>query len=254
MSDEPVDPADTPTPDEPATSAGSVEQAETSSKVAEAGSADEEAVDEPRAERSLLYYIGLMLSAVLLIFVVGLALMLIIVPKVTGSIPLTVLTSSMEPGLPPGTLVIVKPIDPKDIVIGDVVTYQIESGVPGVITHRIIDIQTSSNGDRSFIFQGDNNDAPDEKPVLPVQIQGKVWYSIPYAGYLNSTVNGTNRSWIIPVIAGALFVYATYMIISGVYSAARVRRINAARRESGMPPLTKEEREALGKRTTAKRR
>lgn len=242
MSDTPVNAADSPEPEE-----------QPYAQPEEEGS-EEEPADEAPKERSLLYYLGLMLSAVLLLFVVGLALMLIVVPKVTGSIPLTVLTSSMEPGLPPGTLVIVKPIDPKDIVIGDIVTYQIESGVPGVITHRVIDIATSSNGDRTFIFQGDNNDAPDENPVLPVQIQGKVWYSIPYAGYLNSTVNGSNRSWIIPVIAGALFVYATYMIVSGIYSAYRVRRINAARRESGLPPLTKEERDALTRRKRVKRR
>jgi len=214
-----------------------------------------DADEKPTAkEKSLFYYIGLALSAVLLAFVVGLALLLIVVPKVSGSLPLTVLTSSMEPGLPPGTLIIVKPIDPDDIQVGDVVTYQIESGVPGVITHRVIDISSSSNGDRTFIFQGDNNGSPDEKPVLPVQIQGKVWYSVPYVGYLNSTVNGTNRSWIIPIIAGGLFVYATYMIISGVYSAHRVRKINATRRESGLPPLTKEERANLGKRKAVKRR
>ena len=243
MNDTPVNAADSPEHDEQPEEPGADEQL-----------AVEQEADEAPKERSLLYYIGLMLSAVLLLFVVGLALMLIVVPKVTGSIPLTVLTSSMEPGLPPGTLIIVKPIDPNDIVIGDVVTYQIESGVPGVITHRVIDIATSSNGDRTFTFQGDNNDAPDENAVLPVQIQGKVWYSIPYAGYLNSTVNGSNRSWIIPVLAGALFVYATFMIISGIYSAYRVRKINAARKESGLPPLTKEERADLGKRKAVKRR
>ena len=46
------------------------------------------------------------------------------------------LTSSMEPGLPPGTLVIVKPIDPVDVRIGTVITYQLESGKPTVVTHR----------------------------------------------------------------------------------------------------------------------
>jgi len=211
------------------------------------------ATDDPK-ERSLGYYIGVALSAVLLIIIVALALLLIIVPKVSGSIPLTVLTSSMEPSLPPGTLIIVKPIDPEDIVVGDVVTYQIESGVPGVITHRVIDVVISSTGDRTFIFQGDNNGSPDDLPVLPVQIQGKVWYSIPYMGFVNSTVNGSNRTWIIPVIAGALFVYSTYMIISGIYSANRTRKHNAARKAAGLPPLTKDERKQRAGRKVDKRR
>ncbi|MDY7558549.1 S26 family signal peptidase [Cryobacterium sp. 10C3] len=82
----------------------------------------------PTPEKSLLHYLGLAASGAILLLVVAIALLLIVVPKATGSTPLTVLTSSMEPTLPPGTLIIVRPVTPDEIRIGDVVTYQIRSG------------------------------------------------------------------------------------------------------------------------------
>ncbi|MEC5152078.1 signal peptidase I [Cryobacterium sp. GrIS_2_6] len=162
-------------------------------------------VDPP--EKSLLHYLGLAVSGAILLLVVALALLLIVVPKVTGSTPLIVLTSSMEPTLPPGTLIIVRPVTPDEIRIGDVVTYQIRSGEPGVITHRVTAISSSSEGGRTFTFKGDNNSVADADQVLPVQIQGRLWYSVPWVGWVNNAVNGQSRSWIVPIIAGLLFAY-----------------------------------------------
>ena len=173
----------------------------------------------PRAdtkEHGLLYYIGMGLSWGLLAFVALVAALVIVAPAVTGSTPYTILTSSMEPGLPPGTLVVVKPIDPDEIVMGTVLTYQLESGEPTVVTHRVVAIQgeTVADGERQFITKGDANSAADEKPVKEVQIRGAVWYSVPWIGWINNLVNGDMRAVIIPIIATGLFVYAGWMIVS----------------------------------------
>ena len=181
-----------------------------------------EAADAPR-ERGLLYYVGLGASAALLLAVVAMALVLIVVPKVAGATPLTVLTSSMEPLYPPGTLIYVLPVAPADIRLGDVITYQIESGKPAVISHRVIAINSPANGKRTFILKGDNNSIPDQAAVLPVQVRGRLWYSVPLLGWVNSALNGSKRSWIVDAIAVALFAYAAYMIISGIVSATRKR-------------------------------
>jgi signal peptidase len=183
--------------------------------------------------RGLVYYLGVGLSAGLLAFVLLLGVLVIVVPAATGSTPMTVLTSSMEPNYPPGTLIIVKPIDEQDIRIGDPITYQIESGKDAVVTHRVIGVTSSSDGTRAFTTQGDNNDVADAAPVTPVQIRGKVWYSVPWIGYVNTMVNGTNRGWIVPVLATGLFLYAGYMVASGVAGAAKKRRLAREReRES----------------------
>ena len=163
------------------------------------------------------------LSLAVLLLVIALAVVLIVIPKFTGSIPLTVLTSSMEPGFPPGTLIIVRPVEVDALVLGDVITYQMETGKRGVITHRIIAINSSA-GERTFVTKGDNNGVADADAVLEAQVQGRLWYSVPLIGYVNSAVNGSNRAWLIPVAASLLFAYAGYMILVGIVASLRRRR------------------------------
>ena len=172
-------------------------------------------------ERGFFYYVGFALSVALLIAVLFLGAILIVIPKLAGATPLTVLTTSMEPGLPPGTLIMVRPVEMSDIQVGDIITYQIRSGEPDVITHRVIGIQPVATGEMRLILQGDNNGAADELPVRKEQVQGKFWYSVPYAGFVNSWVNGTNRPWILPVIAGLFLAYAVWMIISGIFGRSK---------------------------------
>lgn len=181
----------------------------------------------PGKARGIIYYLGVGLSAGLLAFVILVGVMVIVVPAATGSTPMTVLTGSMEPTYPPGTLIIVKPIDAQDVRIGDPITYQITSGDDAVVTHRVISVSNSTNGDVSFTTKGDANGAADAAPVQPVQLKGKVWYSVPWIGYLNNLLNGQNRAWIIPVLATGLFLYAGYMVASGVTSSIRKKRAAA---------------------------
>lgn len=174
--------------------------------------------------KGIFYYLGMGISAGLFGLVLLVGALVIVLPAIVGALPLTVLTSSMEPGLPPGTLVVIKPIDTNEIVIGDIVTYQIESGKPGVVTHRVTGITNSSDGSRTFTLKGDNNDVADELAVLPVQVVGKLWYSVPWIGYVSNFVNGDSRSFLVPIIAVALFIYAGFMIMSGIITGARNRK------------------------------
>ncbi|TCU85422.1 signal peptidase [Curtobacterium sp. PhB25] len=170
-----------------------------------------------------MHAVVLGLSTGLLLLVAALAVVLIVVPKATGSMPLTVLTQSMEPTLPPGTLLVVRPTAVDDIEVGDVVTYQIVSGQPAVISHRVTSVSSSSNGARTFVLKGDNNAKADPDPVAAAQIRGVVWYSIPEIGVVNQLVNGS-RSWLIPTVAGVLLAYGGVMITIGTVTAARRRR------------------------------
>lgn len=188
-----------------------------------------EADTRPRgALGQLVRSAGVGLSVGILLLVIALAGVLLVVPKVSGSVPLTILTQSMEPTLPPGTLIVVRPVDTDDLQVGDVATYQIRSGEPAVITHRITAVASASDGTRSFTFQGDNNAEPDSKAVMPAQIQGEVWYSVPLVGWANQAVNGQARGWIIPAAAVALLAYAAVTILTGAVQARRQRRTSAA--------------------------
>ena len=88
-----------------------------------------------------------------------------------------VYTGSMEPAIPVGGVVVIKPVNPETLKIGDIICFQLLD--PPSITHRIINIT-----DQGFITKGDANDGPDLWTVKPENIIGKVEMTIPYVGYL----------------------------------------------------------------------
>lgn len=147
-------------------------------------------------------------AAGLVVAVLGLA---VVVPKVAGGSAYTILTGSMRPGMPPGTLVVDRPTPADQIRTGDVITYQLHSGEPAVVTHRVKAVGVTLNGKYSFIVQGDANNAPDPEPVMPVQIRGVRWYSIPYVAYPSLLVNGHVRE---VVVMGAVAVLIGYSLAS----------------------------------------
>jgi signal peptidase I len=156
----------------------------------------------------------------------------VLVPRLSGATPYTILTGSMRPHHPPGTLVVVKPIDADRIRIGDVVTYQLESGKAAVATHRVTDVIHNLGGETRFVTKGDANESPDVEQVRAVQIQGTLWYSIPYLGYASNLVTGAQRQLAVYLVATGLLGYAGCM-----YAAAfRDRRIPRVRAQEGRSP------------------
>jgi signal peptidase len=164
----------------------------------------------------------------LVILVAAVAVSLaVLVPRLAGATPYTVLSGSMRPGLPPGTLVVVRPVEPADLAIGDVITYQLESGDPEVVTHRVVAQGFDSDGDLLFLTRGDANDVADEKWVQPVQIKGELWYSVPYLGYASDLLTGHQRQTGVYLVAAGFFGYALLMFAE----AARGRRRREAESE-----------------------
>lgn len=155
--------------------------------------------------------VGLGIGAGLLALTVLLAIVAVLVPAVTGAQTYTVLTRSMEPGYPPGTYLVVRPTPIEDIAVGDVITYQLESGESAVVTHRVTSIELASDGERRLVTKGDNNAVADPEPVRPVQIRGVLWYAVPYLGWATG-LRGEDAAGVwIPVAAGLVFCYAAVM-------------------------------------------
>lgn len=175
-------------------------------------------------------------SWMLLLTIVALLVAMIGLPRVTGATPYTVLTGSMRPTMPPGSLVVTKPIEAGELKVGDAITYQIRSGEPEVVTHRIISLAQTLGGETLFTTQGDANPHPDEKPVKAAQIRGVVWYSIPFAGYLNSLLTGEQRIWAVGSAVVLLLGYAVFMGIGATMDARKaVRRSGSARDRVNAP-------------------
>lgn len=73
---------------------------------------------------------------------------------------LTVLTASMEPAIPAGSVVVVRPIPTSEVRVGDVVTFEAPVEARPVVTHRVIEVVEP--GARPVIrTKGDASDSPD---------------------------------------------------------------------------------------------
>lgn len=151
----------------------------------------------------------------------------VLVPRLAGATPYTVLTGSMRPHYPPGTLVVVRPVAPQDLRIGDVVSYQRRSGDPTVVTHRVTAVSTDLRGQVTYTTQGDANGTADRQPVRAVQIRGRLWYAVPYLGYADLVLSGRQREIAVLVAAGGLSGYAVLMFAAALRDRARRREAPA---------------------------
>lgn len=167
------------------------------------------------------------MSWTVILAVTALIALCVLIPRLTGGTPYAILTGSMKPTMSPGTLVVVKPVDAGDIGIGDVITYQIASGKPTVVTHRVVSTGTDGNGGRTFRTQGDANSAADLKPVRPVQIKGALVYEVPYLGYINRYITGKERHVAMIVVVSGLLLYAGFMFTSSARDRFRKSRHRA---------------------------
>lgn len=146
------------------------------------------------------------------VLILALAILVVGVPAVVGGIPLTVLSGSMQPMYQPRGLIVVRPTEASEIRVGDIITYQLHSGEPELVTHRVQQRSSAIGGETTFITKGDSNPAADENPVREVQVLGTVWYRIPWLGWVNNIITGNTRQWLIPLVAGGLFIYAAWNI------------------------------------------
>jgi signal peptidase len=164
--------------------------------------------------RTALHWVGRVVTWAVIFGGFAAIAVAVVIPRLAGATPYTILTGSMRPGLPPGTLVVVRPVNPADIRVGDVITYQVKSGDPTVATHRVV-AQGVNTSTGQFIFQtkGDANNAPDPEWVRPVQIKGRLWYAVPWLGRVGLLFTGQQHQWLVYGVAAALFGYAAYMVV-----------------------------------------
>ncbi len=129
--------------------------------------------------------VWLLAAAVLLAVIV-----VIVLPRATQGFAMTVLTGSMAPGIPVGAVVLVRPVDPNTLEVGDIATYRpTDAPAHARITHRVIEIDESGS-ERKFVFKGDANGERDFKPVPAEDVVGEVWFHVPYLGSVRDALHG----------------------------------------------------------------
>lgn len=117
-----------------------------------------------------------------------------------------VLTGSMEPAYPTGSLIYVRDVNPDDLRIGDAITFSLSPNV--IATHRIVGIVPDENNPtyRRFQTKGDANRSVDASLVAPANIIGKVAFSLPYLGTIANYIQNPPGIYVAILVSGALIV------------------------------------------------
>lgn len=119
-----------------------------------------------------------MIGVSLLILVILICIPLTL-PRLVGFDIYTVVTGSMEPAIPVGSLIYVREEAPAELMEGEVVAYRSDTDAGIIITHRVVKNQVVSG---QLITKGDANEAEDISPVSYAQVIGKVTLTIPVLG------------------------------------------------------------------------
>ena len=145
--------------------------------------------------KKIIKKLGILLMVLVIVACVPLTL-----PRLFGYQEYTIISGSMEPKLPVGSLVFVKHVNPHDLRVKDIIAY--ESG-DAVVTHRIISLDLKS---KEIITKGDANNVEDASPVTYQKVLGKVTGHVPLLG------------WIAKALSGALGkIIAVGVLLAGVY-------------------------------------
>lgn len=136
-----------------------------------------------------------------------------------------VLTGSMLPEIKVKDVVVTKKYDPKDLEVGDVITF-LSSDVrlkDIVVTHRIVaKFYDETTGKYSFQTKGDANNTVDFTLAQDYNVIGKVIFKIPKLGYIQDLL-ATKGGLIIVVLIPCLVVLS-YDIVKLIKNAGKSKK------------------------------
>lgn len=171
-------------------------------------------------------------GSVLLALIVLLAIALAGV-RALGLTPYAVLSGSMEPTYPVGSLIYVKKVDPSEVQVGDAITFVVNDDLL-VATHRVVEVKKRTtrcqavldeNGAAGnplfeeipleepayyYTTKGDANDAVDGAQVYDKNLLGKPVLAIPYLGYLSAWLQ-TRRGRTISICIAVALLAITFL-------------------------------------------
>ena len=162
-----------------------------------------------RHKKSPVPAICSVLGTAILIFVILLCIPFTI-PKIMGGQIYTVISASMEPAIPVGSLVYVEGIAPEDVQENDVIAFYGGRDANAIITHRVVENRIIMG---EFITKGDANQTNDMNPVQYDNLLGRVEWSVPEVGVIAQMLTGMEGK----IAAGSMIGLAVVLhLIAGV--------------------------------------
>ncbi len=104
---------------------------------------------------------------------------------------MSMLSGSMSPVIPTGSLVVdqaVSPTQAQNLHVGQIISFRIAADSPVVITHRIIEVEHTAHG-VFYVTKGDANSSIDSPARPAANVFGVVSYTVPKGGYVLNAVH-----------------------------------------------------------------
>jgi signal peptidase len=128
--------------------------------------------------------------------------------RVSGLGTFIVTGGSMEPSIQKGSLVLVQPISPSEVTVGDVITFE---HYDQTTTHRVITITQGAQG-LIFATKGDANIVADPEDKTFAGQVGIVRAALPIAGYVAASMQAYWRLLLTLIAAITFFACASVLV------------------------------------------
>lgn len=173
----------------------------------------EEKVSEPKKKKGKPTLLGrfLIFLGTLMMWAAILVCLALAAPRLAGIKTYVVISGSMEPAIPVGSLVYSKTVEPSTLETGDVIVFYSSKAAEGggntseiiPITHRVVLNDTTAG---EITTKGDANEQNDVSKVIYNNVEGKVIFHIPHLGYIGAPLSSTmgKVAFILIVLTGYL--------------------------------------------------
>ena len=150
-----------------------------------------------------------------LVAVVVIMALLMVGARFFGYQVFAVISGSMEPEYPVGSLIYVKSVDPFELEAGDVITYLLDEDT--VSTHRVMGVVPDENDPTVIRFRtkGDANDSEDATLVHYKNVIGTPVFKIPKLGYISEYIKAPPGRY---VAISAVAILILLMILPDLFS------------------------------------
>ncbi len=120
-----------------------------------------------------------------------------------------IISPSMVPNINVYDAVFTMRVSQSKIKLYDIITFlskEIETnGTP--ITHRVVGILETSDGERAYRTKGDNNESEDRALIRQSEVLGKVLFRIPMIGYVKTFLS-SRLGWIVAIVIPCFLIIA----------------------------------------------
>lgn len=151
--------------------------------------------------------IGLLLLIIVVIMCIPLA-----VPRLFGFQTYAIVSGSMEPEIPVGSIVYAKAAEPEAVTPGDVIVFYGGHDSAAVVTHRVVE---NRKDEKEFVTKGDANADNDVTSIAYNYLIGKVVFHLPVIGkYLPVLTGIQGKIYMICIIVAGVLIRIAGKILS----------------------------------------